>query len=54
MAKMIAEAYDLKLNDDADISFTDNNDWGAEYINILASLGVADGYGEDYLNLKDK
>ena len=46
MAKMIATAYDLKLNDDADISFDDNKDWGAEYINILASLGVADGYGK--------
>ncbi len=43
MAKMIVEAYELKLNADADVSFTDNSGWGAEYINVLASLGIVEG-----------
>ncbi|KAB2336755.1 S-layer homology domain-containing protein [Cytobacillus depressus] len=43
MAKMVVTAYGLKLNENADVSFTDNNGWGAEFVNILASLGVVEG-----------
>lgn len=43
MAKMVVVAYDLKLDEAADISFSDNNGWGADQVNILASLGVVEG-----------
>lgn len=43
MAKMVVVAYDLKLDEAADISFSDNTGWGADQVNILASLGVVEG-----------
>lgn len=46
-AKMVVEAYGLELDENADVSFSDNNSWGAEYIEVLASLGVIQGVGGD-------
>ncbi|WP_088104356.1 S-layer homology domain-containing protein [Halalkalibacter urbisdiaboli] len=43
MAKMIVEAYGLELNKNADVSFADNTGWGKDYVQVLASLGVAEG-----------
>ncbi|KMY51916.1 S-layer homology domain-containing protein [Peribacillus loiseleuriae] len=43
MAKMVVSAYDLKLDEAADIAFTDNNGWGKDYVSTLASLGVVEG-----------
>ncbi|MFE8696456.1 S-layer homology domain-containing protein [Cytobacillus sp. FJAT-53684] len=43
MAKMIVQAYGLKLDENADVSFSDNTGWGAEQVNILASQGVVEG-----------
>lgn len=43
MAKMVVTAYNLKLDESAILDFTDNNGWGKDYINILASLGVVNG-----------
>ena len=48
MAKMIAKAYNLKLDNEADVSFTDASsfaDWAKDEIEILASLGVVGGVG---------
>ncbi|MET3507418.1 S-layer homology domain-containing protein [Halalkalibacter oceani] len=43
MAKMIVTAYDLEADPDVNIDFTDNNSWGAEYVDVLASLGIVEG-----------
>lgn len=43
MAKMVVNAYGLKLDEKADVSFDDNKGWGANDINVLASLGVVQG-----------
>ncbi|MCM3716524.1 S-layer homology domain-containing protein [Alkalihalobacillus oceani] len=43
MAKMIVTAYDLQENEAAEVDFTDNTGWGAEYITTLASLGIVEG-----------
>lgn len=46
MAKMVVEAYGLELDENADIEFSDNTGWGAEYVNVLASLGVVEGLAD--------
>lgn len=46
MAKMTVKAYDLKLDANADVSFTDNTGWGKDDIQVLASLGIVNGYGD--------
>ncbi|WEG16712.1 S-layer homology domain-containing protein [Alkalihalophilus pseudofirmus] len=44
MAKMVVEAYDLELVEGKDLPFTDVDGlWSTDYINILASNGVAAG-----------
>ncbi|TWI59822.1 S-layer homology domain-containing protein [Halalkalibacter nanhaiisediminis] len=43
MAKMVVTAYGLELNEEADVSFNDNTGWGAEYVSVLASLGIVEG-----------
>ena len=46
LAKMIVAAYDLKLNENADVTFSDASsfpDWAEESIEILSSLGVVEG-----------
>lgn len=43
LATMVVAAYDLKLNEKADVSFPDNTSWGKDAINILASLGILAG-----------
>nr|AAF68436.1 surface layer protein [Cytobacillus firmus] len=44
MAKMVVEAYDLELVEGKDLPFTDVSGlWSTDYINILASNGVAAG-----------
>ena len=40
---MLVQAYDLKLDTNADVAFSDVSGWGAAPVNILASLGVAAG-----------
>ena len=48
MAKMIVKAYNLKLNDKADVSFSDAGsfaEWADDEIMILASLGIVVGVG---------
>ena len=44
MAKITVEAFDLSLNTNAITNFSDNNGWGAEYVETLASLGILGGY----------
>lgn len=46
MAKMITAAYGFKLNEDALLDFKDNNSWGKESVNVLASLGIVVGQSE--------
>ena len=46
VASVLVRAYDLKLNQEADINFSDVTGWSTESVNILASLGVAAGKGE--------
>lgn len=43
MAKMTVLAYGLELEESAIVNFTDNNDWGKAYVEVLASLGVVEG-----------
>ena len=43
VASVLVHAYDLKLNKEADIKFSDVTGWSTESVNILASLGVAAG-----------
>ena len=50
LAKIIVTAYDLKVNEDAGVQFSDNNSWGKEYVNVLAQLGVVQGVGGDRFN----
>ncbi|UTW68347.1 S-layer homology domain-containing protein [Anaerobacillus sp. HL2] len=50
MAKMAVEAYGLKLDETAAVSFTDNNGWGKSYVEILASLGVVEGVSASKFN----
>lgn len=44
LAKMVVTAYGLELDEKADVEFSDNTDWGKDEIEILASLGVVEGY----------
>lgn len=46
MAKMIVSAYGLEKNTYYLIQFKDVSGWAADYIEILASLGVIEGKGE--------
>ncbi|WP_394238803.1 S-layer homology domain-containing protein [Niallia oryzisoli] len=46
LAKMVVTAFGYELDDTKDVAFDDNNSWGAEYVEILASLGIIGGYGD--------
>lgn len=50
MAKMVVTAYGLELDAEADVEFNDNNGWGAEFVNVLASLGIVEGMSEGSFN----
>lgn len=43
LAKMVVEAYELEKDENVDVSFSDNNGWGKEYVEVLASLGIVQG-----------
>ena len=43
LASVLVQAYGLKLDTNADVAFSDVSGWGANSVNILASLGVAAG-----------
>ena len=48
MAKMIVKAYGLKLDANADVSFSDAGsfaEWADDEIMTLASLGIVEGVG---------
>ncbi|NEU30374.1 cell wall-binding repeat-containing protein [bacterium LRH843] len=47
LAKMVVEAFDLELNADSEVKFSDNTGWGKEFISILASNGIVNGKGAD-------
>lgn len=46
MAKMIVEAYDLKMDPERKIYFSDSAGWAEDYINTLGSLGIVKGRSE--------
>ncbi len=50
LAKMVAEAYELELEEGTKpaISFSDNHGWGKEYVDILANLGIVQGYNDKF------
>lgn len=46
LAKMMVAAYNLKLNEEAEVHFSDISGWAFNYINILGSLGIVAGRSE--------
>lgn len=50
LAKIVAEAYDLEKDENADINFTDIGGWSKDFIETLASLGIVEGVGGGLFN----
>lgn len=53
-SKMVVEAYGLKLASGVFVDFSDNNRWSKKFVDIVASLGIVEGYPDGRFHPQDR